>query len=189
MSVDDPYYLEGVRSQLKPREWLNMLTSGSGVDPDCHFILDGIMNGFRVLDRTVDLPKYNCKNYNSCFGIDNLSKLRGIVQSELEVGKFSKVNATPRCVHAMGTIKKKGSEKIRPITDCSRPEFSVNDCMEGVQDKFSYISIDQIVKVIVEGKHLFASTLDLASAYRSVLICPENREFFWYCFGWNLLYG
>lgn len=116
-----PYYLEGIRSQLNPKEWLNLLTSGTGVDPDFHYILDGVMNGFRVLDRNADIPSYDCPNYSSCFGEENLSKLRGIVSSELESGKISKVVNAPKCVHSLGTIKKKDSKKIRPITDCSQP--------------------------------------------------------------------
>lgn len=48
-------FLYGVRSQLKPYAWLEMLTSGSGVDPDFHFLLDGVVNGFRVVNKETDI--------------------------------------------------------------------------------------------------------------------------------------
>lgn len=155
-----------------------MLTAGSGIDPDIHFILEGILHGFNVINDTSQIPMYNCKNYGSCFGEDNLLRLRRVVYNECASGKLSMVENAPRCIHAMGTIKKKCSDKIRPITDCSRPEISVNDFMQDVCQKFSYITIDQIAQSIVEGKYVYASTLDLANAYRSVLINPVQREFF-----------
>lgn len=178
LSLKVPYYLNGVRSQLNPVAWLDILTSGSGVDPDFHYLLDGVVNGFRVLDRHFPPPGYMCRNYGSCYGVENQKKLAGIVSAEYEAGKLSQVSIVPKCIHALGTKKKKGSEKIRPITDCSRPDWSVNNCMEGVQQSFSYISVEHIVNIILEGKFTLASTLDLASAYRSVLISPEHRNYF-----------
>lgn len=52
---------------MYPKFWLKMLTSGSGVDPDIHYVLEGMLNGFRVVDREAEVPVYCCGNYNSCY--------------------------------------------------------------------------------------------------------------------------
>lgn len=129
----EPYYISGVYSQLKPRSWLDMLTSGSGVDPDIHYVLDGIIHGFRVVDSSAVIHDYCCKNYSSCFAGGNYDKLNGLIASECSAGMLRMVEHRPTCVHALGVINKKGSNKIRPITDCSRPSDSINDHMETVQ--------------------------------------------------------
>lgn len=88
---------------------------------------------------------------------------------------------SPTCIHSLGVIKKKDSNKIRPITDCSHPKLlSVNQHMSQVYGRFKYISIDQIIAQIVEATDtsLYLSTIDLANAYRSVLIRPSNHQYF-----------
>lgn len=123
-----PYYLCGVRAQLHPKAWAHMLTSGTGVDPDINFVLDGILHGFNVVNKNDDIPSYYCKNYASCFVDDNLEKLRNIIETEVTAGKLTLVESTPTCVHSMGVIKKRDSTKICPITDCSKPDLvSVNE--------------------------------------------------------------
>lgn len=165
-------------AQLKPRAWLDMLTVGSGIDPDLHYLLDGIVNGFHVVDPNCMLIGYECSNYSTCFSEENRSKLNKIVDGEKESGKITPVSDAPLCVHALGAVKKKGSLKIRPITDCSQPELSVNNCMERVQDSFTFVTIDKVVSSIIEGKYSHMSTVDLASAYRSVMISPADRPYF-----------
>lgn len=99
--MTEPCYVSGVYSQLKPKAWLDLLTSGSGVDPDLHYILDGVIHGFRVVDRTATLDDYYCKNYSSCFEENNLDKLRRVVNSECLAGKLSHVTNRPKCVHVI----------------------------------------------------------------------------------------
>lgn len=165
LQIEGPYYIQGVRSQLKPRVWLDILTSGSGVDPDLHFLLDGIVNGFRVLDRHSLPSGYNCKNYGSCYGVDNHKKLTEIVKSEYDSGKLTKVSKAPLCVHALGTIKKKRSEKIRPITDCSRPDHSVNKCMEGVHQS---IYLDDVICLSESYEEGVRNQLEIIRVFRSL---------------------
>lgn len=49
-SVDNPHLLDGVRTQLSPKKWLELLTYDGLADPDVHYILDGVLNGFNVMD-------------------------------------------------------------------------------------------------------------------------------------------
>lgn len=165
LNASDNYYLDGVLAQLHPPAWAKMLTSGSGVDPDIAFVLDGILNCFNVVNQSDNIPSHKCHNYTSCFENDNLVQLRNLIEMELLAGKLSESNVTPTCIHSMGVSKKKESKKIRPITDCSRPKsLSVNQHMSQVYDRFKYISIDRIIAKIVEGNEtsVFLSTIDLA---------------------------
>lgn len=177
--ITEPYIVASVHSQLHPKEWLEMLTSGSGVDPDIHYILDGITHGFRVVDQNIEIEGYCCPNYSSCFSEENKSKLEVLISKEIESGKLTITTQKPKCVHALGVISKKESNKIRPITDCRRPlNESINNYMDDVWDSFQFVSFDHVVARIVEGKKYFLSTLDIANAYRSILIHPENRQYF-----------
>lgn len=106
----------------------------------------------RVVDDKAVIQDYCCKNYSSCYAGNNYEKLKRVVNSECTSGKLSKVVDRPTCVHALGVINKKGSNKIRPLMDCSRPSDSVIDHMEKVQAKFSYIAVDLLVGLILEGK-------------------------------------
>lgn len=58
LKLDEPFWLDGVKSQLKPKSWLKMLVSGSGVDPDIHFIIQGLMEGFKVVDYGANVDPY-----------------------------------------------------------------------------------------------------------------------------------
>lgn len=177
-NAPDVYMLDGIRSQLKPKQWLIMLTSGSGWDPDIQFLLDGVLNGFNMINKHSVIPQYKCKNYKSCWKGENGEKLHKLLLSEVESGKLSRVDYEPNCVHAIGVINKKNSKKIRPIIDCKRPEkLSVNSHADQALDTFKFITIDMVTQGIVEGK-CYMSTIDLASAYRSILINPENRSYF-----------
>lgn len=57
--------------------------------------------------------------------------------------------------------------------------------MNRVCERFSYVTVGEVVLSIVEGNcsliTLVPGTLDLTSAYRSVPICAQNRQ--WYLFG------
>lgn len=176
--IEFPHIVQGVYSQLRPKEWLTMLVSGSGVDPDIHYVLDGVTHGFKVVNNNAPITGYCCTNYRSCVTGDNKEKLDILLSNEIEMGKLTKVSEKPTCIHAMGVVKKKDSSKIRPITDCRRPiDVSVKNFADEVLDEFKFVTLDEIICKIVEGKN-FLSTVDLASAYRAVLIHPDNRQYF-----------
>lgn len=180
---NDVHYIGGLRSQLHPKAWLYMLSFGSAYDPDILYLLNGIYFGFKVVDVDAKVDRYFCKNYSSCILPENRKKLKCLLQCEVEEGKLSVVESRPFCVHALGVIAKKGTSKIRPITDCSQPELrSVNSFMDSVQNKFHYVTVGNIVSHILEGKCIVMSTVDLASAYRSIMIRPTDRGYFGLCF-------
>lgn len=169
----------GIRAQLHPRAWLDILTSGTGYDPDIRYLLEGITFGFKVVDHDASVDSYYCRNYGSCYTSSNFARLQSLIEAEVISGKLSLVYEQPKCIHSMGVIEKKDSQKIRPITDCSQPSgSSVNSYMCSVQNRFHYVTVDQVVNHIFERKCVFMSTIDLANAYRSVMIRPSDRSYF-----------
>lgn len=178
-SLPDVHFVGGIRSQLHPRAWLDILTSGTGYDPDIRYLLEGITFGFKVVDYDASIDPYHCNNYGSCYVASNFSKLKSLIDSEVGSGNLSLVSEKPCCIHSLGVISKKDSGKIRPITDCSQPaDSSVNSYMDSVQSRFHYVSVEQVVSHMLGGKCLVMSTIDLANAYRSVMIRPSDRNYF-----------
>ena len=65
------HFLSGVKSQMCVYAWRNMLMGGDdrlygeGFDPDILYVLNGIINGFKVVDPGAEIPSYHCENYSS----------------------------------------------------------------------------------------------------------------------------
>ena len=153
-----------------------MLNEDNKWDFDSMFILDGVLNGFRVVDPDAEIPLYDCKNYNSCFSENNYEKMNQIMHSELSAGKISIANTKPLQIHALGAIPKPNGS-VRHITDCSRPVGkSVNKFMSSTFSKFSYNTIDDAITHVTTGSYM--ATVDLQDAYRSVPIYPKDRQHF-----------
>lgn len=162
-TVNSACYLDGVRAQLNPMEWLYMLSSGDNYDWDVEFILDGVLHGFHVVDNDAQIPSYNQKNYGSCYIPAHYEKLSKLIEFEYTCGKLSKVEQSSHCTHAIGVVKKKDTRKIRPITDRKRPlDISVNNFTDKVWEKFNFVTVDMVVQSIIGGKW-FMSTVDLAN--------------------------
>ena len=169
------HYIDGVYTQLRPSGWLEELRLGGEWDEDAHFLLDGVIYGFRVIDPDADLKDYKCHNYNSALVEPNRSKLQDLILEELENGKMSVCHYTPTCIHALGVIVKP-SGAIRPITDCKRPiGASVNSYMQSTFSTFSYVTVDDAINLMTP--KCWMSCVDLQSAYRSVNIHPSNKKF------------
>ena len=163
-------------SPLRPKGWFEILHHGNEWDPDAMFILDGVYNGFHVVDPSADVPIYDCKNYSSCYAEENFSKLDNILLSELNAGKLSLTSSKPNQVHSLGAIPKPNGS-VRHITDCSRPKIrSVNNFMKDTFSSFAFNTLDDAVVNINPGSYM--ATVDLQDAYRSVPIHPEDRKHF-----------
>lgn len=171
--------IEGIPHQLRPSAWRNRLYHKGGWDQDPHYILDGVQYGFHVVNRHANMDQYCMNNYWSCYKESTESKLSSLGEMEIACGKLSLSSELPRCIHAMGAIRK-GTGLYRPINDCSRPEGnSVNCYMDEIIQPFSFITVQGILQDIQEGD--FLSVVDLQSAYRSVAIHPRDRCYFSLC--------
>ena len=144
-----------------------------GGDPDSWYILDGVVNGFKLVDPDAEVPFYCADNYASAT-VNAFDQVNEIVLRELEQGKLSVVDCQPHCVHAMGAVAKKGGTKIRNITDASRPKGrSINCFMKETFSSFSYKTMDDVCKLM--SPNCFCGVTDISAAYRSVPIRPADR--------------
>ena len=80
---------------LNPSVWLKMLYNGVSWDPVSLFILDGVCNGFCVIDPGTTVHLYERKNYNSCLKASNADKMNNILLKELAADKISIAKEKP----------------------------------------------------------------------------------------------
>ena len=95
-----------------------------------------------------------------------------LIHKEMNDGKFVYPMDKPHCVHSLGAVPKNNGS-YRPITDCRRPLLrSINNYMDTTFETFSYASTDQVCDLMSEGCYM--ATVDIAAAYRSVSINPDQ---------------
>ena len=99
---DCDHILEGVRSQMKPAGWRSMLSGGPtnmyGVDTwdfDSHFLLHGMLHGFKLVDPDSPIDPYSTKNYGKSDALDFIDNL---IEEELAAGKLSVVSEKLRLI-------------------------------------------------------------------------------------------
>ena len=178
----DYHFIDGVYSPLKPKAWHDLLFFDNKLDFDALYLLDGVYNGFKVIDPMVNIPLYDCKNYNSCFEGENAWKMDNVINRELSEGKFSIATGKPDQIHALGAVPKPNGS-VRHITDCSRPKnISVNNYMHQTFSSFAFNTIDTVIQEVTPKSYM--ATVDLQDAYRSVPIYAGDRKHFGLC--WNI---
>ncbi|MCG8049284.1 MAG: reverse transcriptase domain-containing protein, partial [Candidatus Thiodiazotropha endolucinida] len=143
-------------------------------DPDRSFLLDGIKNGFSIIDENATISKVECSNHPSARqGSPLYEKATAQVQKEIEAGHYVICNEKPEIISPMAAIPKPDGE-VRLIHDCSRPfGKAVNDyCTTDWHQKFS--RVDDAAS-LMSHKCYFAK-VDLRSAYRSVKINSHSQR-------------
>ena len=168
------HLIGGLQSQMNLEAWRHELQYEN--DADLKGYLDhGVEMGFFIVNPYDDIPSYCCDNYTSVISGDAREFVQRQIQEELEQNKYLKVDIQPHCVHALGAIPKNdGSYRI--ITDCKRPlGSSINNYMSETFATFSYKRIDDVVALLSPGA--FMATVDIASAYRSISVHPEQWRY------------
>ena len=143
-------------------------------DRDKEFILNGIRNGFDIIDPCPSITSVSCPNHPSARPSSPLyDKACEQVLREIECGNYVLCDKPPQIVSPMAAIPKPDGE-VRLIHDCSRPTGqSVNDyCSIDWSQRFA--RIDDAADLITE-KCYFAK-VDLKSAYRSVGISEHSQQ-------------
>ena len=103
---------------MKYSEWDSLLQD----DPDRSFLLQGLREGFRVVDSDIVPHPAEVDNYKSA--LDNSKLVEDQINIEVGEGRYAIVSEKPAIVSALGAIKKPDG-RIRLIHDCSRPFSSV----------------------------------------------------------------
>ena len=132
-------------------------------DFDRQFILNGIKNGFDIIDEDSCVHSVSCKKHPSARPNSPLyDKATAQVIKEIENGHFVVCDKPPKIVSPMAAIPKPNGN-VRLIHDCSRPVGeAVNDyCSVDWQQKFS--RVDNAAAIMTEG--CYFAKVDLRSAY------------------------
>jgi hypothetical protein len=141
-------------------------------DPDREFLLQGIRQGFHILDQNSKLCPAFTGNYSSATCPDNIDKVEAQIIIEMQEGRYLIAKEQPSIISALGAIPKVGSDEVRIIHDCSRPlGGGVNDYAT-LGEKLSFQTVDDATKLLDKGS--FMAKVDLKSAYRSVRIHPDD---------------
>ena len=138
------------------------------------FLWKGFVLGFQIVDSDCSAG-YLCENYDSITGPEFYDEMSALLTKEISEGKVTVVDSQPQCVHSLGAVTKSNG-KLRPITDCSRPDgASINNFMESTFEPFSYNSVEDAVDVLE--KESFMAVVDVSSAYRSVNVLADQTKF------------
>ena len=139
-------------------------------DEDCEFLLNGVTNGFRLINH-FDFVPAECHNYSSALDPSVRDQVEAQIQTELVEGRYERVYVKPTIISALGAIKKPNGG-IRLIHDASRPPgLALNDYAE-IERSQKFQSINDAVDCLSHGA--FLCKIDLKSAYRSVPVHPSD---------------
>ena len=95
------------------------------------------------------------------------------IKEEIANGRYLIQDDPPLLISALGAIPKPGTDKVRLIHDCSRPlGRALNDLAD--LEEFSYQTLQDAAALIEPGD--FIAKVDLANAFRSVRIHPEDYK-------------
>ena len=143
-------------------------------DPDRDFLLDGIKNGFNIIDEDVPIEPVKSKNHPSAQPNSPLyEKATQQILKEIENGHYVICESPPTIISPMAAIPKPDGD-VRLIHDCSRPSGrSVNDyCSSEWKQKFA--RVDDASNFMTKG--CFFAKVDLKQAYRSVKISKHSQS-------------
>jgi hypothetical protein len=137
-------------------------------DKDKDFLLDGIQNGFRIIEKDSSFVCVEQKNHKSC------AEFKREVESELldqiEQGNYIVANRKPAVVSALAAIPKE-DKTVRIIHDGSRPHGqAMNDY--AIPEKVKFQTLTDACKIAKPG--YWCAKVDLKAAYRSVCIHPDD---------------
>ena len=142
-------------------------------DPDKEFLLNGIKNGFDIIDEDVHVSPVNCITHPLAKPNNPLyEKASKQILKEIQAGHYVFCDNPTDVVSPMAAIPKSDGE-MRLIHNCSRPSGkSVNDyCLSEWKQKFS--RVDDASSMMSEG--CFFAKVDLKSAYRSVRLSEHSQ--------------
>lgn len=164
----------GAVAQLLPCRFFTEALLRGDTDPDCDYILRGVIFGFRVIDQDCSATYSGC-NYNSSTGPATYDAMSKKLKREIEAGILTIKEGPELCVHPIGAIPKADNTGFRAIIDCSSPAGEcVNLSTSQCTTKFAYKSVDNVTEELVQGDHM--SVVDVSDAYRAVSIHPDSSK-------------
>jgi hypothetical protein len=144
-------------------KWKHYLLSGD----DDLYVLNGIQNGFSIVDLNCALPKFSTRNYKSTAN-ENKLKVETRILEEIHAGNYIKTPIKPSYVSALGAVPK-DVDDVCVIHDLSRPAGGINSLASDTSVK--YTTIEKVTKLISADSYI--AKVDLRSAYRSIPIAKH----------------
>lgn len=147
-----------------------------GADEDRVFILDGIKNGFDIVDCSahptspVDPPNNRSAQPDSPLHKQATQQ----VLSEVEQGNYIVCNDKPAVISPFSVIKKPDGG-VRLIHDGSQPVGSAMNDYATLDTHHRFQTVDDAAKLMWPGYYM--AKVDLKSAYRSVPISAHSQKF------------
>ncbi len=138
-------------------------------------MLNGIRNGFDIIDPESEIKPARTKNYKSATCPENRPIVEKMIRREISEGRYVKVDSPPVLISALGAVEKPESpNELRLIHDCSMPrDRGLNNYAMEVE-KLKYQSVQDATELLTPNCYL--AKVDLKSAYRSVKISESSRR-------------
>ena len=115
--------------QLKPCRANHFLFGNHKLDnisqDDITYLWFGLVNGFPIVASDCSARNF-CENYYSILDQKANAEMSSLLAQEIADHKVIHVESQPKCVHSLGAVWKSNG-KLRPVTDCSRPEVAPID--------------------------------------------------------------
>ena len=153
-------------SFLRPEAWAKYLSD----DADREFLLEGVYNGFHIVDSTDFVPA-EMENYQSATAGSCRDKVEETIREEITEGRYVVVRDKPCIVSALGAIPKE-SGSVRLIHDGSRPVGRALNDYAALDAKQRFQTLDDAADIL--SKDAYMAKVDLQKAYRSVRTHPSN---------------
>ena len=152
----------------KAAEWEKELKC----DPDKTFLMEGIRNGFHFTDAGSQVQKVQVKNHKSAITPQNKPTVEREIKTQIEQGNYILVSKKLAIVIPVGAIPK-ADGSVQIIHDGSLHEgLAMNDYTD--HHSVRHKTIQDACCMAKQG--YYCAKLHLKSAYRSVLIHPDDYK-------------
>ena len=139
-------------------------------DPDRDYLLNGVRNGFDIVNTVCAPAPAECDNYRSCDAARDAVEAQ--ILEEIKEGRYLVTSTKPQIISSLGAIPKPDGG-IRLIHDASRPSGSAINDYASLESKIAYQSVQDAIKLLSPSSYI--AKIDLKSAYRSVRINPAHQ--------------
>ena len=144
-------------------------------DPDKDFLLEGVINGFQIVNSSTLVVPVEVDNHPSASpGSKHYELVKQQILSEISDGNYIICDNKPDFISPLGAIPKPAGG-VRLIHDCSRPVGSSLNDYAALESTQKFQTIDDATSLVQPGYYM--AKVDLKCAYRSVKISRESQRF------------
>ncbi len=141
-------------------------------DEDREFILDGIKNGFKLIDGPVEEIK-KCRSENHKSAKQNQKAVEERIKEEINEGNYVVTDENDVILVSPLAAIEKSDGDVRVLHDLSYPENNGLNSF-AAKEPCRYESVEDIIQTLEPGT--FLAKCDLKWAYRSIPVCNEHQQ-------------